>query len=75
MSSITESFTKLSYKQKLQYELIDISDDLDLFKQIGPQAEPLVRRIHDTIGRCIHLMDGADVRELCCGSAGDGGDK
>ena len=75
MSSNTESHTKLSYKQKLQPELIDISHDLERFKHIGPQAESLVRRIQDTIGRCIHLMDGADVRELCCGSAGDGGDK
>jgi hypothetical protein len=64
MSSITESYIKLSYRQKLQYELIDISDDLERFKQIGPQAEPLVRRIQDTIGRCIHLLDGADVREF-----------
>ena len=75
MSSIIDSDTKLRYKQKLQYELIDISDDLERLKQKGPQAESLVRRIQDTIGRCIHLTDGADVRELCCGSSDDRGAK
>jgi hypothetical protein len=74
MTSIPESYTKPSYKQKLQSELIDISDDLDLFKKLSPQAESIVRRIEGTIGQCIHLIDGADVRELCCSSAENEGD-
>jgi hypothetical protein len=65
MLSNTYSYTELTYKQRLQYELIDIIDDLGRFKLLGPQTESLMRRIQDTIGRCIQLMDGADVRELC----------
>jgi len=57
--------TKLTYKQRLQYELIDIDDDLKRFAHVYPQSQCIVDRIRDMLGRCVHLMDGVDTLDFC----------
>jgi hypothetical protein len=69
----TDVSHKLSYKQRLQYELIDIDHDLKRLAHVYPQSQPIVDRIRDMLGRCVHLMDGVDTREFCSGFANDGG--
>ena len=72
MASSTDSCRKLSYKQRLQYELIDIDQDLQRFVLLYPQAQPITDRIRDMVGRCVHFMDGVDTQEFCSGFGGRG---
>ena len=64
----TDACKPLSYKERLQYEIIDISDDLERLTKRSPhhpQTEFLVDRIRDTLGKCVHLLDSVDTQEFC----------
>lgn len=62
---MTDAGTTINYKQRLQYELIDIDRDLERFVEIHPSAEAIVFRIRDILGRCSHIIDGTDALEFC----------
>ncbi|HEX6253811.1 MAG TPA: hypothetical protein VFZ55_06290 [Nitrososphaera sp.] len=55
----------LSPKQKLQIEIINLDNDLEQLALRAPSIKSLVDKIRDTLGRIVHLADGADVRQLC----------
>jgi hypothetical protein len=66
VAATTDSCKPLTYKQRLQYEIIGIDKDLEkLANQTNPQAKSIVNRIRDTLGRCTHIMDGVDTQEFC----------
>ena len=63
--TITSITQQLTHKQRLQYEIIDIDQDLNRFASSHPMARGLTDRIRNTLGRCTHIMDGCDVAEFC----------
>jgi hypothetical protein len=55
----------LTPKQRIQYEIIDIDDDLWKLAHKHPSSKPTISRIRNVLGLVVHLLDGCDVREFC----------
>jgi hypothetical protein len=55
----------LNPKQKLQIEVITIDEYLQELSTKYPESRQTVDSLRDTLGKIVHLADGADVTELC----------
>jgi hypothetical protein len=62
---LSHRMDSIQAEQPLQIEIIDIDEDSKGLAKVYLNVEPNIVRNRDALGRCVHLMDGADVQELC----------